>query len=235
MNHVIHRLHMASVKSAGEYNPPTYLDTRINVYSYLIVTASDVVLIDTGIGKGIDWIDSDFEPRRNLISAELGRHKLNIEDVTMVINSHLHFDHCGNNKLFPTAKIFVQADELAVASTDPDYTVKEWFDFEGAQITPVHGDLQIIPGIQLLHTPGHTPGHQSILVETSGGKTLIAAQAAYTADEYQRGGDAELQACEGFKVSYLQSIARLKSLAGNWVYFSHDDRVVFADGIEEAE
>jgi len=63
------------------------------------------------------------------------------------------------------------------------------------------------------------------------GNILIAAQAAYTADEYQRGGDPEEQAHAGFADHYVRSISRLKSIAAKEVHFSHDDNVVNSDSI----
>ena len=217
----MHRLHLASVNLPGRFNPPTYLDTRIEVYAYLVITQSEVLLIDTGVGEGNAYIERTFEPRRTPLAAELGRFGLQPADVSLLVNSHLHFDHCGNNRLFPDAEIFVHANELSIAST-PRYTVTGWFDYEGARITPVSEDTEISPGVTLIQSPGHTPGHQSILVETAGGRTLIAAQAAYTADEYRRGGDPTEQAHEGLNEQYVQSISRLKSLAAERVYFSHD-------------
>ena len=225
MANSVHRLHMASVNLQGRFNPPTYLDTRIDVYAYLVITGSDVLLVDTGVGEGNEYIERMFEPRRTPIAEELARYGLETTDVNLLVNSHLHFDHCGNNRLFPGAEIFVQSNELSVARL-PRYTVAEWFDYDGAPINAVSGDLEIGAGITLLASPGHTPGHQSVLVETVGGNILIAAQAAYNADEYQRGGDPVEQAHEGLKEQYLQSISRLKSVAAEEVYFSHDDTTV---------
>jgi N-acyl homoserine lactone hydrolase len=147
--------------------------------------------------------------------------------VNLLVNSHLHFDHCGNNRLFPGAEIFVQADELSVARTTR-YTVAEWFDYEGARLNAVSGDMEIGEGITLLSSPGHTPGHQSVLIETASGNILVAAQAAFTADEYQRGGDVA-QAHEGLAAEYLRSISELKAVAADRVYFSHDDRTEFVE------
>ncbi len=221
MSHTVHRLHLASVKLLGRFNPPTYLDTRIDVYAYLVVNGSDVVLIDTGVGEDNEYIDRTFEPRRTPIAEELARFGLVTTDVNFLVNSHLHFDHCGNNQLFPSAEIFVQSRELSIAST-PRYTVTEWFDYDGARMNAVSGEVEITPGIKLLPSPGHTPGHQSVLVETVDGNILVAAQAAYTADEYQRGGDPAEQAHEGLEDQYLRSISKLKSVAADAVYFSHD-------------
>ena len=221
MSASVHRLHLASVNLLGQFNPPTYLDTRIDVYAYLVITGSDVLLIDTGVGEGNAYIERIVEPRRTPIAEELARFGLETADVTLLVNSHLHFDHCGNNQLFSNAEIFVQSSELSIAHT-PRYTVTEWFDYGGVRLNPVSGDMDIIAGIRLLSSPGHTPGHQSVLIETDNGNVIVAAQAAFTADEYQRGGDPDEQAHEGLEDLYLQSIARLKSVEAQEVYFSHD-------------
>ncbi len=215
---------MGTVKLAGRYNPPTYADTRIDVYGYLVVTeSSDVVLIDTGVGDGNTYIDITFEPARTSIVDELARFGVSTSDVGFVVNSHLHFDHCGNNRLFPKSSVFIQKAELEVArDLKARYTVNHWFDYSGARITEVDGDMEIVAGVRLLASPGHTPGHQSILITSSSERVLVAAQAAFTIDEYHRGGDAKEQAHEGFEDRYRESIIRLKALGVSTVYFSHD-------------
>jgi len=201
------------------------VDARIGVYAYLVVLGATVVLVDTGVGIGNAYIETTFGPRRNSIVSELAKHGVEPIAVSALVNSHLHFDHCGNNRLFPKAEVFVQQAELDVARTTK-HTVREWFDYEGARIVGVDGDKEIRPGVTLLSTPGHTPGHQSVLVESGGHCSLIAAQAAYTAEEYQRGGDPKVQAHEGFEEVYLESIVRLKSLCAEQTYFSHDEATV---------
>ena len=158
---------------------------------------------------------------------ELARFGIESADVDIVVNSHLHFDHCGNNRLFSNAEFFVQEAELETARRG-GYTVRPWFDFDGARITPVQGDVVIIPGVSAVSTPGHTPGHQSLVVEMEGARVVIAAQAAFTADEYRRDGDPDVQAHDGLQRQYVESIARLKLLAADRVYFSHDATVVTA-------
>lgn len=190
---------MASVKLAGRFNPPTYVDTRIDVYAYLIKKGSEVILLDTEIGVGDEYIEDEFQPRRTSIVDELARLDVDLSDVSIIVNSHLHFDHCGNNGLFPNAEVLVQEDELTIArSLSTKFMVPWWFDFDGARINPVCDDVEIFTGITLVLTPGHTPGHQSLLVESDAGRVAIAAQAAFTADEYLRGGDPTDQAHEGF-------------------------------------
>lgn len=217
---------MASLKLHAQFNPPTYVDTRIDVYGYLVSGAgSEVLLIDTGVGEGNAYIDHRFEPVRTSMDQELARVGLDRADVTMVVNSHLHFDHCGNNRLFPHASVFIQDSELATArALGNRYSVPQWFDYDEAMIQPVSGDMKILDGITLLATPGHTPGHQSVLIEDRKACTIVAAQAAFTAAEFGRGGDADVQAHEGLQGEYLDSITRLKSIQADRVYFSHDTR-----------
>jgi N-acyl homoserine lactone hydrolase len=217
------------VKLAGQFNPPTYVDTRIDVFAYLVIAEDGVLLIDTGVGVGNETIDRRFEPVRRSLTDALAEHGVAPGEVRYVVNSHLHFDHCGNNGAFPAAEVLVQADELAVARALGDrYTVPCWFDHDAARIRAVQGDEEIGPGISLIASPGHTPGHQSVLVDLGDRRVLVAAQAAFTADEYRRGGDPKEQAHEGFEAAYVQSIARLKALAADETRFSHDAGVAVA-------
>jgi glyoxylase-like metal-dependent hydrolase (beta-lactamase superfamily II) len=214
---------MARVNLPAQYNPPTYTDTRINVYAYLVVTDSDVILIDTGVGAGNKIIEDRFAPLLTPITEELARFDISLPEVSIIVNSHLHFDHCGNNAMFPDAEIYVQERELEIAR-NTRYTVTNWFDYNGARIKSIAGDMEISKGVKLLASPGHTPGHQSVFLESTERNILMAAQAAYTADEYLRGGDPVDQAHEGLGEVYVQSITRLKSLDAAQVYFSNDDQ-----------
>ena len=229
----VERLHMASFRLDGRFNPPTYADARMNLYAYLVTAGSDVVLIDTGIGAGNAYIDQHFEPQRTSVTDALARVDREVTDVGLVVNSHLHFDHCGNNRLFPHAEFYVQEQELATArELGRRYTVPAWFDFAGARIRAVNGDYALLPGIKLLACPGHTPGHQAVLIETGDARILVAAQAAFSADEFVRGGDPKEQAHEGMTHSYVETIARLKSFAADRVCFSHDARSATMRGIQ---
>lgn len=223
----IHRLRLATFKLAGQFNPPTFEDTRADLFGFLVVSGTGrAILIDSGIGDGVPVIDERFEPERFSLIEALGELDLEPADVELLVNSHLHFDHCGNNQLFGQAEIFVQAEELAIArKLKTRYTVPGWFDYEGARLIPVSGDREICPGVTLIATPGHTPGHQSVLVETKSARYLLAAQAAFTAEEFERGGDPDVQAHEGFAAEYLASIARLKTLDAEFICFSHDPAV----------
>src|SRR5262249_17599093 len=86
--------------------------------------------------------------------------------------------HCGANRLFPGVPIHVQARELADARSRDDYTIREWVDFDGATYVEHEGEVELLAGIRLLPTPGHTDGHQSVIVETGGRPVVVGGDVA---------------------------------------------------------
>src|SRR6266540_2807312 len=96
-------------------------------------------------------------------------------DVACVINTHLHFDHCGGNRLFPGVPIHVQARELAEA-----HALSDWVEFPGATYVEHDGEAEVLPGIRLLPAPGHTSGHQVVVVDTPDGTVVLGGDVAYS-------------------------------------------------------
>jgi len=103
-----------------------------------------------------------------------------VRRVAVVINTHLHFDHCGGNRLFPGLPIHVQASELAAARTQEGYTVREWVDFPGATYAEHDGEVEILPGVRLVPAPGHSDGHQIVVVETDEGPVVLGGDVGYS-------------------------------------------------------
>jgi N-acyl homoserine lactone hydrolase len=137
---------------------------RWPVFVWTIDHPAGRVLVDTGM------IDS----RPEVEDLRPTPHPENIpRDVACVINTHLHFDHCGGNRLFRGVRIHVQARELADARSLDDYTIREWVDFDGATYVEHEGDVELLPGIRLLPAPGHTDGHQVVVVETDAGTNVL--------------------------------------------------------------
>jgi N-acyl homoserine lactone hydrolase len=169
--HVIQAHLAAEVRSSGNLFP---------VFVHTIDHPDGLVLVDTGLIDSFPELDEEWGPVPHPLPAEL------VARVTLVINTHLHFDHCGGNRLFPGTPIHVQTRELADGRTQPGY-VREWIDFAGATYVEHDGDAEVLPGVRLLPTPGHTAGHQSVLVDTDDGPVVLGGDVAYTFRELGTG------------------------------------------------
>jgi glyoxylase-like metal-dependent hydrolase (beta-lactamase superfamily II) len=195
---------------------------RTLIQAFLIRHPGGPVLVDTGVGTGHPGIDKLYEQELVSIVSALSDAGCAPSDVVAVINTHLHFDHCGQNKLFAGVPIYVQTAEYEAASAFA-YTVSEWFQFAGATYEQRTGEAEVVAGVFLVPTPGHTPGHQSVRLEIGGGVAVIAGHAAYTAAEYAGsepplGGDWD-------DAEYARSQDLVRKLAPQRVYFSHDATV----------
>ena len=146
------------------------------VFAHTIDHPDGLVLVDTGMTGTHPLVEEEWHPR--------GYPERIPRDVVCVINTHLHFDHCGGNPLFPGVPIHVQARELHDARTEDDYTVREWVDFDGAAYVEHDGEVEILPGVRLLPTPGHTAGHQSVVVDGVG---VLGGDVAYSFRELGEG------------------------------------------------
>jgi N-acyl homoserine lactone hydrolase len=151
-------------------------------FSDTIEHPDGLVLVDTGMIDTTPAIEEDGEEwHPHPLPAEL------VSRVAVVVNTHLHFDHCGGNRLFPGIPIHVQRRELADARTEDDYTVREWVDFPGATYVEHDGEVEILPGVRLLPAPGHTAGHQIVVVETDEGPVVVGGDVGHWFEELERG------------------------------------------------
>jgi N-acyl homoserine lactone hydrolase len=143
-------------------------------FSDTIEHPDGLVLVDTGMIDTTPELDEEWQPTPHPLPAEL------VGRVAVVVNTHLHFDHCGGNRLFPGAPIHVQRRELADALTQDDYTVREWVDFPGANYVEHAGEAEILPGVRLVPAPGHSAGHQVVVVETDEGPVVLGGDVGYS-------------------------------------------------------
>jgi N-acyl homoserine lactone hydrolase len=143
------------------------------VYVHVIDHPDGRVLVDTGMTQ-LHPLVADMEPRLRPWSEQ----DIDLAGIDMVVNTHLHFDHCGGNHLFAGKPIYVQRRELDDARSQDDYTIREWVEAPGVRYVPVDGELELLPGLRLLPAPGHTPGTQVVVVETGGRLVVVAGDAA---------------------------------------------------------
>lgn len=189
------------------------------LYAYAVMREGRTILYDTGIGFGNDWVDRTFQHNTRDVRVALREAGVDPATVERIVHSHLHFDHCGQDRSFPGVPVVVQRVELQAARR-PGYTVPEWVDFPGARYQQVEGDHEIEPGVRVLVTPGHTAGHQSLAVETAEGLVVLAGHAIFSAAEYRREAAPAEPSPDG-----LASAERLRGLGPAKVHFSHDDAV----------
>jgi N-acyl homoserine lactone hydrolase len=197
------------------------------VLGYLVDHPRGRLLLDTGMGVHPD-VDARYRPRRIDLNAALSAVGSRVDDVTVVVNCHLHFDHCGNNPALAGRPIFVQAVELANAR-GADYTLPELVDARGLVYEEVSGDAEVWPGVTIVPTPGHTSGHQSLIVRRGDGAVVVlAGQSHDTATDFSADALAVRAAHDG-QVASVQLpptwMRRLLELDPKSVYFAHDHAV----------
>jgi len=147
---------------------------RMPVYVHVIDHPDARVLVDTGMTQ-LHPAVADMDPRVIPLSAQAD---FDLASIDIVVNTHLHFDHCGGNHLFTGRPIYVQRRELDDARSEDDYTIREWVDAPGVHYVPVDGALELLPGLRLVPAPGHTRGSQVVVVEQGGRAVVVGGDMA---------------------------------------------------------
>lgn len=194
---------------------------------YLVHHPAGLLLFDTGMGSQPD-VDAHYRPRRRSLHTALADVGARVEDIKFLVNCHLHFDHCGGNPAFLGRPIFAQRGELETALRTPDYTLPELVDVPGLRYEQLDGEAEILPQVTVLPTPGHTPGHQSLIVRRPDGTVIVAGQSHDTATAYSR----DALAWQAHRDQHTQPlpptpawIDRLQRLDPARVVFAHDNAV----------
>lgn len=146
------------------------------VFGYLVDHPAGPLLFDSGIGTVDAETEAHYQPRRRPLEAALAAAGTRLHEIALVVNCHLHFDHCGGNALLAGRPILVQRTELGAARS-AGYTMPELVDFTGARYRELDGEADLGGGVWLLPTPGHTDGHQSLVVRQPDGTVVLAGQA----------------------------------------------------------
>jgi N-acyl homoserine lactone hydrolase len=184
---------------------------------YLVEHPDGLLLVDTGMGED-DWVDGHYRPRRIPLRRAVG---VDLADLRYVVNCHLHFDHCGGNPQLPGRPVFTQRGELAAARHEQDYTLPQLIDAPGMTYTELDGEAEILPGVFVIPTPGHTEGHQSVVVRRRDGTVIVAGQSHDNATAY--GYDALAHRAGVEEITVPPWIERLHRFDPARVVFAHDN------------
>ena len=203
------------------------------------------ILIDTGSGnkenekfRDIYGIENSGRGGRTLLEDALAEAGFSTDDIRLVISSHLHFDHAGGNTFrdeggvvrptFPRARYVIQRGEYEYATHTNERTAASYFphNFEPVRaaglIDFVDGEREIVPGVRAIPTPGHTPFHQGVLIESDG------ERAFYLADLVPTQAHLPLPWIMGYDVEPLVTLETKRRIlaratAEEWlVVFEHD-------------
>jgi N-acyl homoserine lactone hydrolase len=200
---------------------PRSADGTCAVFGYVVHHPDGAVVVDTGVGRGSDLIEELYRPTVHDLVARLAEVGVDERDVAAVVCSHLHFDHCGQNAAL-AAPVHVQAAERAAAAS-PGYTVPEWAALPEGRWRVSDGDVELADGVRLLATPGHTPGHQSVVVAGGGDVVVLGGQCTYTAAEFAAGTVAVEDAHDpSWHGAAVESVRRLRGLHPIRAAFAHD-------------
>jgi glyoxylase-like metal-dependent hydrolase (beta-lactamase superfamily II) len=165
--------------SKGQFTYFMNYDQKIWVpnAAWLIRTEEKDILVDTGIsGQDVKryLFGNLYEDYRSIEEALVMRGS-DLSRIKIIIQTHLHYDHCGNNKLFPEAKVIIQAKELAFAR-NPHPVFRGSYNpsfFESSDFEIIEGEKEIVPGVSVIPVPGHTPGVQAVLVDLEDKKAAL--------------------------------------------------------------
>lgn len=228
-------------------HPPDELNRiRLNLTCPIIMKGRDAILIDAGIGNRLSSVERKiFDHGEGWLPDHLRALGMEPGDVTHVILSHLHFDHCGGlvrrresgkfEPAFPRARLFVQLGELEVARDSSNERLRaayrhtqEIVETVGDAFEAVAGDVEVVGGVTAAVSGGHTHDHQVAIVR-DGGHCFVHLADIVPTRSHMRGPwnqayDLDPLRTMEQKSAYLERAAQ----EGWWVSFAHDERVFTA-------
>jgi N-acyl homoserine lactone hydrolase len=213
----IKRLHLASLRGIDGREWP--------VHGFVVTHPGGAVLVDTGCG-GPDKVLNDWRVVNRSVADALAGLDMTPADIGLVINTHLHFDHCGQNAVFAHAPCYVQRAELDRAKRESP-ELYDWFGFMNARWELLDGDVEILPGLSVITTPGHTVGHQCVVVATDDRADLLIGDAAYIPNQFAGPSDEDVLPGQASNlVAWRGSLDRIRSLEPDRVHFCHHTDIV---------
>jgi N-acyl homoserine lactone hydrolase len=185
------------------------------IYVFAIMGGNRKILVDTGVEEFM--ASSDLEERMGFPVMEFEEALSTIgwtpEDIDVIIHTHLHNDHCENDHLCTNAQVYVQKAELDFFN-DPHPIDHRYYPdvLDDVNVITVEGDVPIAEGIEVLFTPGHTPGGQSVVVHTSAGKAVITGLCC-NAENFPPGGGVIAPGVHLDAIQAYESMKRVREAA----------------------
>jgi N-acyl homoserine lactone hydrolase len=225
-------------KSFMTYRKDPGVKIEIAFLAFLLIRGEEKILVDTGppaAEKMASFHKPYTQSAEQTMEAQLARFHTRPEEVRVVINTHLHWDHCYRNSLFPNAVFYVQKRELDYARS-PLYLHLEAYEarqkgivppFAGIDFQTVDGDAELKPGITLMLTPGHSLGIQTVCVQTREGLYQIAGDTIPLYDNLAV-PEGELPIPNALHVDlreYVATLEKMKRLGGR-ILPGHELRVL---------
>jgi N-acyl homoserine lactone hydrolase len=185
------------------------------IYSFAILGGDEKILVDTGLEDFV--VPPGLEERTGfpvmLFEDALATIGWTPEDVEIIIHTHLHNDHCENDALCPNAEVYVQKAELDFCN-DPHPIDHRYYPdvLDDVNLKIIEGDQQILDGIEVIFTPGHTPGGQSVVVNTRKGKAVITGLCC-NAENFPAGGGVVAPGVHIDAIQAYQSMEKIAKIA----------------------
>ena len=223
---VIHRV------VTGDYlSPPggRMAGQRVVAVAYLVRHPEATLLFDTGFPFdepfAVDEAGDNVPTYPRSLERSLAPLGTSTADLDLVANCHLHIDHAGGNFRLPAdLPIYAQARELQRARAETEQLVVDALALERLAYRSIDGEAELLPGIRAIPTPGHTAGHQSLIVETEEGPVVLLGQGMPSASDFAAAAYAVSLDAEGSSPvpGYPDWLPGLLAAAPVRVCFAHD-------------
>ncbi|MVN89103.1 MBL fold metallo-hydrolase [Deinococcus sp. HMF7620] len=199
---------------------------QIPVVCYLVQTTTGRnILIDTGLPDPIPEAAADFQNGQDVLQ-QLARIGVAPEEIDTIISTHYDIDHAGRHAAFPNAQYVVQRTHHLDAASNPRFdALRAQWDQPVDRLQLIDGDTTLLPGLELIETSGHVPGHQSVLVRLpETGLVLLTVdavpfQAGLTRDPQQAGSAPDGELTRASTIKLLDLVEREQV---ELVIFGHD-------------
>jgi glyoxylase-like metal-dependent hydrolase (beta-lactamase superfamily II) len=220
---------------------------RLNLTCPLIMRGGAAVLVDTGIGNRLSSVERKiFDHGEGWLTDGLKSLGMEPGDVTHVVLSHLHFDHCGGivrrrdsgvlEAAFPRARVMVQRGELEIARASRNERLRAAYRHIEECLAPLQnalealeGDTELMAGLDIRVTGGHTVDHQIVQVRGDDGGCFVHLADIVPTRSHMKGPWNQAYDLDALRTMAVKADYLGRAVAGGWwVSFAHDDRVLAA-------